>query len=739
MCRSASGACILALLLVLPACSCRPGERPPPEVAGAEPTAPPGALTPSPFRAVDPLVLQGRTEEAESALLAMLQDTSPPRGPVLLRLLGIYHGRAAEDDFLLLLDSLETALGEDLSGWRVSALDLARRPLEALPHAEGALQRAWLLHRGDSTPPEGLRLPPPRGAAETCIRARLQPSGSLAPAQMRELLRCLGEVDLAEGDPARHLVASADTAGAWWDSLVAELPEEMVSGGVAEARALRDAASGSRSLSEWEETLLGGGGASAVAALRLAGTLRPDWTLFDALVEDGHAEEALALAVESGAMSDPVFEAGAQMSLLLSEGETSALSALCSGLGPGSPDSLRARAALYGALALQAGGAGARAWRGAMLDFALEHPWHPLARQSAYGAGVYHDCEQEWAEAADAYMASLRSAGSWEGDERAHWRGGFSLYMSGDRERADSLWVEGCTMWPSGYWRDEMLFWLARLRDGRGDGASADSLLELVAVEHPWEFYGMLAASRLGGTSPEPVPYHMAATGGDSLTGLTSRLMAAGWGVPSVRMLTRSPSESAAALLSACGRHGDALRMMRAMDVRLREMGSLLPESLLGHYFPSPYAGLARSATDTLGLSPAVLQGIMREESYFDRWVVSRAGAMGVVQLMPGTAADVARWYGLTPLSGDDFFSPGLSVPYGALYIDRQSSGFGGDLPLFLAAYNAGPGNAERWRGMHGWNRADPELYIEQITYRETRMYVKKVLRSAWLYGEPLP
>ena len=122
------------------------------------------------------------------------------------------------------------------------------------------------------------------------------------------------------------------------------------------------------------------------------------------------------------------------------------------------------------------------------------------------------------------------------------------------------------------------------------------------------------------------------------------------------------------------------------------------------------------------------------DRSYFDRLVISRAGARGAIQLMPGTAYDVSRWYGLPRLEEDEFFDPVISVPYGALYIDRQRSRFNNDIPLFLAAYNAGPENSARWVNMHGWNPGDPELYIEQITYRETRMYVKKVLRSAWIY-----
>jgi hypothetical protein len=224
----------------------------------------------------------------------------------------------------------------------------------------------------------------------------------------------------------------------------------------------------------------------------------------------------------------------------------------------------------------------------------------------------------------------------------------------------------------------------------------------------------------------------------DPACSLAVAMTARGYGVAAAQMLLAgelSCKENRARALSLMGRHGQCLALLREVDSRLREDGDgILPDSLLIHYFPSPYSDLARMATDTLVLGSDMLQGIMREESYFNRWVVSRAGARGVVQLMPTTAADVARWYGLPPLEEEDFFDPAASVPYGALYIDRQVRSFDGEYPIFLAAYNAGPGNATRWVDMHGWNTSDPEMYIEQITYRETRMYVKKVLRSAWIY-----
>jgi soluble lytic murein transglycosylase len=174
--------------------------------------------------------------------------------------------------------------------------------------------------------------------------------------------------------------------------------------------------------------------------------------------------------------------------------------------------------------------------------------------------------------------------------------------------------------------------------------------------------------------------------------------------------------------------------MMRSWDTELRELNQgMLPDSMLGWYFPAPYHADISNAVIGLSVEPHWIEGIARDESYFNRFARSSVGATGLIQLMPGTAGDVSRWSGLPRLSGDDFFVPEYSLRYGSIYVNRQMNSFGHS-PLFLAAYNAGPGNASRWVNTHGWDPADPELFIEQITFRETRLYVKNVQRSVWIY-----
>jgi hypothetical protein len=689
------------------------------------------------FSNIDSLYLAGEFLTVRDSLLLVLSKDSTLQDEVLFRMLGLYHGRAMEDEFVNLLDNLELEGFGYLSGWKVSALDLAGTPEKALEYVSpGQLTLySWLSWEIDSVE-TGIDIPDMSGPCDVFVLAHTVAPGSFSSDELIFLAEYEILFPSVRNVLLRELETSADTAGPWLMETLNSMthtPERSFL--LLEMQAMAD----SGSLSFWEEALETGCDEACSIAVeeilqRYPGEYSPRWDIVDCLVES----DDIDLAIEYSSRGGPWHMAGADMAVLLKRKRYVELLQLIDSISDEAPDSVRARAALFGARALKGSENRGSVYYPAYLEFATEFPQCPQAREYAYNAGKYYDCEQEWNNAAEAYLTSLRTSGSWGGDERAHWRGGFSLYMAGRFIEADSLWTHACEEWPAGYWRDEMLFWRARLAGELGRETLSDSLLLVVAEEHPWEFYGILAADRLGIESSNGFAVPEIDLIADDACSLAVEMTIAGFGVPAVEMLSQgsfgSPSARVIAL-SLMGRHGSVLRMLRDLDTDLRESSNvILPDSLLCFYFPSPYRQLALEATDSLVLEADVLQGIMREESYFDRWVISRAGAMGVVQLMPGTACDVARWHGLPYLENDDFFDPAASLPYGALYIDRQQENFSGENPLFLAAYNAGPGNATRWVDMHGWNPADPELYIEQITYRETRMYVKKVQRSAWIY-----
>jgi soluble lytic murein transglycosylase len=155
-------------------------------------------------------------------------------------------------------------------------------------------------------------------------------------------------------------------------------------------------------------------------------------------------------------------------------------------------------------------------------------------------------------------------------------------------------------------------------------------------------------------------------------------------------------------------------------------------QMLLPDGWPRPYDPPAAT------LDPAISLGIMRQESSFDPTVVSGAGAIGLMQLLPSTARRTGAKYGLP---ANNLFDPDQNMALGAAYLAQEIQNFGECLPLAIAAYNAGPTNVANWLAVNG----DPEMgtreggadiidWIEEIPFSESRNYVQRVSENITIY-----
>ncbi|QYU66171.1 lytic transglycosylase domain-containing protein [Leptolyngbya sp. 15MV] len=138
-------------------------------------------------------------------------------------------------------------------------------------------------------------------------------------------------------------------------------------------------------------------------------------------------------------------------------------------------------------------------------------------------------------------------------------------------------------------------------------------------------------------------------------------------------------------------------------------------------------------------MDPALLYALARQESNFDPGAVSRAGARGLLQIMPATAVYVTGDASLRGAGARRLHDPGFALEVGQRYIHylARHDQVNGDLIRLLAAYNAGPGNLARWQpGIR--HRGDPLLFIESIPVGETRAFVQRVLTYSWIYAARL-
>src|SRR3989440_2934536 len=131
------------------------------------------------------------------------------------------------------------------------------------------------------------------------------------------------------------------------------------------------------------------------------------------------------------------------------------------------------------------------------------------------------------------------------------------------------------------------------------------------------------------------------------------------------------------------------------------------------------------------GVDPLLLVAIVRQESVFDVQALSPAGARGLVQLLPGTAALTARGLDVT-FYPEWITVPDLNLHLGAAHLQELLERFGGRVDAAVAAYNAGTTPVRRWLARPG--AEDPDQFIESIPYQATRGYVRAVLRNRDLY-----
>ena len=136
--------------------------------------------------------------------------------------------------------------------------------------------------------------------------------------------------------------------------------------------------------------------------------------------------------------------------------------------------------------------------------------------------------------------------------------------------------------------------------------------------------------------------------------------------------------------------------------------------------YPLRHEDIIRQQAREKNLDPALVAAVIFAESHFRSGQTSSAGAEGLMQITPETAHDIARRSGGVDFTLSDLATPQLNIAYGSYLLRELLTRYAGDEEAALAAYNAGPGNADKWGGA--------ALSVDDIPFDETRAYVEKVL-----------
>lgn len=758
-----------------PAAAPRPSPSLTPPDAAAEPRFPAG--TPADVAA---LVRQGRSWAAARRLREVVKgDTSPEMVLFAARTEGAWGGWSNVPPLLQGKAWLDRVEGGE--GWYLLAR--AREEARDLPGAADAYSRSlraaadtalpWrtvaelrdglvLLRAGRTDEGvatlERLRAHAPAAsgwasvlAAEALVprgdtaSVRALVGGGLAESPVRSQHARIGAA-LAARDPAgAHALALAFRARAGDPALRADL-------GVQAARASLALGDAAAALGELRQALADGSsspaGADAARLILTVPGVAPEDRLAAALAFDRNHQPSPAAdqyrAWLSSAQASPDQRRDVAMRLgraLFAAGRWGeAASALASldGLAPPA-----AAEAGYLAGRAQYHTAGRAAATRTLLETARRYPGQPSSADALFLAGDLADDAGDRAGAQALYRRVAADFGTAPAAGQALMRLGGAALLAGDWSGAASWFGAYGQRFPSGDLWLQATYWEGRALAARGDAAGARQRWEAVRRKEPLSYYTVLSARRLEvsywplalAPAPRDVPAAVERVRGWMAT--VDVLREADLWREAEEEVTRRVAEAGTdrallyPLAEALEERGLAPQGIR-IGIGLRESSPQVDERLARILYPFPYREMIAAEARERGLDPFLAAAVIRQESSFKPRAQSRVGALGLMQVMPGTASGLASGEGIRGWSADLLFTPEINVHLGTRFLAAEMQHYGGDLPLVFIAYNAGPARADRWRSFPEFR--DRELFVERIPFAETRDYVKILTRNTAIY-----
>lgn len=375
----------------------------------------------------------------------------------------------------------------------------------------------------------------------------------------------------------------------------------------------------------------------------------------------------------------------------------------------------------------------ARAARGSGSDAAL----------AAYLLADTHHDESRLAEARSAYERSYERFPETSYGSRSLERLALLDIHQGRYDVARDRLAEYRRRYPSGDWAGGALYWSGRAHEAQGDTAAARAAWERTISENPLDYYAILAGRRLGtdrwaalDLSIEAAHPALAARHAEAL-GRMNLLRELGWTSRARREFRGARGEGPADwprvlafahALNAAGWTQEGVS--EGWRAKSKVVGWSRP--LLRAIHPLPFAAALSDAARDRGLSPHLVAGLARRESMFDPEIVSVANAIGLMQLLPQTARDIASRAGLPEYERSQLTVPQVNLLLGTRYLADLLQRFGGRPAAALISYNAGPHRYLRWREFPEF--ADDETLVERIPFRETREYVRAVTELTEIY-----
>ena len=393
--------------------------------------------------------------------------------------------------------------------------------------------------------------------------------------------------------------------------------------------------------------------------------------------------------------------------------------------------------------------------------FARSFPQHSLAPQALFARAKLLEQAGRLKEAAAAYVEMARAYPGHASSAEAWHRAALCAYRLGDYAGAAESWETLLGSAPQNAPAREARFWAGKSLLILGRLEQAVPYLQAVAQSDPLDYYGQRALALLRAIGQEASPpardpaaepdiwQWLRAWSGQTLspdalarelTGEPAFLRAQElWNIgmgeaanAEMDLIRQAYADRPAHLLQLAllfqdmGAHRESILAAQRVIALSGQPLSAVPLALGRLAYPDYFQELVEEEARARSLDPLLLYAIIRQESLFDDQAQSWAAAHGLMQIIPDTGEWIALQLGWRPFSTGDLYRPYINIKFGAFYIQQQLESFGGDLLSALAGYNAGPGNARRWRQIAGGS--DPDLFYALVDIAETRLYLERVM-----------
>jgi len=391
----------------------------------------------------------------------------------------------------------------------------------------------------------------------------------------------------------------------------------------------------------------------------------------------------------------------------------------------------------------------------------------PWLEQALLSVANLHLVHHEYDQALDAFRELQQRFPNGARASYAHWKAAWLTLRQGRNEQAKQQFDEQIAIYPAGLETSAALYWRARLAEEDNQFGMARAYYQKLSDRYRNYYYAELGRQRL---SKLPAAAETAQS-----YPLLDRVPALDNGQKIV--LQEPPADNLhwqkAALLGNGGLIDAAVREMqaaasadggnwgsaetaqlyietgqynRAIEVMKRSTPNYfavdipsLPREYWDALFPRPYWADLKKSSVANGLDPYLVASLIRQESEFNPVAVSRANAVGLMQLLPKTGKLVAKQEKLKRYNPSQLYTPAVNLQLGTRYFKGMVDKFGGSFEYALAAYNAGSDRVDEWLGQGKYR--DPQEFVESIPFTETREYVQAIMRNAsvyrQLYGAP--